>query len=96
MGNRADERPDARQAPDVRRGDSRHEAKDQSSRYREDLGSPDQVCLFRQRLLTVGADGPQDPSPWQSKERDHDRSAFQRGLTHDARDRRFEKHAQGR
>jgi hypothetical protein len=28
----------------------RREAKDQSFRYRKDLGSPDQVCLFRRRL----------------------------------------------
>jgi hypothetical protein len=43
-----DERSWRKAAPDVRRGDLGHEAKDQSSRYREDLGSPDQACLFRQ------------------------------------------------
>jgi hypothetical protein len=34
-------------APEVRRGDLVHEAKDQSFRYRKDLGLPNQVCLFR-------------------------------------------------
>ena len=38
MENRTDERQDAWIASDVRRGDLMHEAKDQSFRYRKDLG----------------------------------------------------------
>ena len=51
MESRTDERSDALMAPDVRRGDLMHEAKDQSFRYRKDLGLPDQVCLFRRLLF---------------------------------------------
>jgi hypothetical protein len=34
-------------ASDVRRGDLVHQARDQSFRFRNDLGLPNQVCLFR-------------------------------------------------
>jgi len=37
---------------DVRRGDLRREAKDQSSRYRKALGLPNQGCLFRHSGLS--------------------------------------------
>ncbi len=47
----------------VRRGDLRHEAKDQSFRHRKDLGSPDQVCLFRHWKYSGVAFGPQPPLP---------------------------------
>lgn len=57
--NHTDERLDAREASDVRRGDLLHEAKDQSFRYRKDLGLPNQVCLFRQRLYSVAVSYPQ-------------------------------------
>ena len=30
-----------------------HEAKDQSFRYRKDLGLPNQVCLFRRKQNTI-------------------------------------------
>jgi hypothetical protein len=50
--NPADERLDAWMAPPVRRGDLVHEAKDQSFRYRKDLGLPNQVCLFRHGILS--------------------------------------------
>jgi hypothetical protein len=43
----------------VRRGDLMHEARDQSFRYRKDLGLPNQVCLFRRQLYIVVASGPQ-------------------------------------
>jgi hypothetical protein len=52
-----DERLGAQAASDVRRGDLVHEAKDQSSRYREELGLPNQPCLFRQRLYSDVAIG---------------------------------------
>ena len=51
--NRTDERLDAWMAPAIRRGDLMHKAKDQRFRYRKDLGLPNQVCLFRRRILTV-------------------------------------------
>ena len=38
-----------KRASKVRRGDLVAEAKDQSFRYRNDLGLPNQVCLFRPR-----------------------------------------------
>jgi hypothetical protein len=50
--NHTDERFDAWTASDVRRGDLVREAKDQSFRYRKDLGLPNQVCLFRHGFLT--------------------------------------------
>jgi len=49
-----DEREDAKASPFVRRGDLVREAKDQSSRHREDLGLPNQVCLFRRPNHSVG------------------------------------------
>jgi hypothetical protein len=48
LENHTDERLGAYSASDVRRGDLMHKAKDQSFRYRKDLGLPNQVCLFRQ------------------------------------------------
>jgi len=50
LENHTDERLSACVAPDVRRGDLVHKAKDQSFRYQKDLGLPDQVCLFRRGL----------------------------------------------
>ena len=50
--NHTDERLSACVAPDVRRGDLVHKAKDQSFRYRKDLGLPDQICLFRRGLYS--------------------------------------------
>jgi hypothetical protein len=41
-----------RRASKVRRGDLVHEAKDQSFRYRKDLGLPNQVCLFRRSIFS--------------------------------------------
>jgi hypothetical protein len=44
----------------VRRGDPGREAKDQSFRYRKDLGLPNQVCLFRLGAHSVVAAGQQE------------------------------------
>src|SRR5438445_9633335 len=57
------ERLGAQTASDVRRGDLVHEAKDQSSRYREELGLPNQPCLFRQGRYKVVAIDPQQDEP---------------------------------
>ncbi len=54
-----DEPRGAKEAPFGRRGDLVHEAKDQSFRYRKDLGLPNQVCLFRRWKHTAVAMGPQ-------------------------------------
>ena len=51
--NHTDERLDAWTASNVRRGDLVREAKDQSFRYRKDLGLPNQVCLFRRSFITL-------------------------------------------
>jgi hypothetical protein len=51
--NHTDERIDAWMASHVRRGDLVHEAKEQSFRYRKDLGLPNQVCLFRRAILPL-------------------------------------------
>ena len=49
--SRTNERTPA--ASDIRRGDLKHEAKDQSFRYRKDLGLPNQVCLFRRDQVST-------------------------------------------
>ena len=59
MSDLTDEQSGRRGASHARRGDLRHEAKDQSFRYRKDLGLPNQVCLFRHRLDSVLAINPQ-------------------------------------
>ena len=46
----------------VRRGDLWHGAKDQSFRFRKDLGLPNQVCLFRHCNDSALANGTQRPS----------------------------------
>jgi hypothetical protein len=51
------------EASDVRRGGPLHEAKDQSFRYRKDLGLPNQVCLFRHRHVNSVAIDPQRARP---------------------------------
>ena len=57
--NHTDERLDASAASDVRRGDPVHKAKDQSFRFRKDLGLPNQVCLFRHEQYSFVAIDPQ-------------------------------------
>jgi len=54
-----DERSDACVASNVRRGDLVREAKDQSFRYRKDLGLPNQVCLFRHSVYSIKKMGQQ-------------------------------------
>jgi hypothetical protein len=61
-----DEHMGARSASDVRRGDLVHEAKDQSFRYRKDLGLPNQVCLFRRVPHIAAAIDPQ----WEDDQED--------------------------
>ena len=59
MENHPDEHRDAMDASAVRRGDLLREAKDQSFRYRKDLGLPDQVCLFRHGPHSIANPEPQ-------------------------------------
>jgi hypothetical protein len=57
--NHTDERLGAWAASDVRRGDLVHKAKDQSFRFRKDLGLPNQVSLFRREQYSFVAIDPQ-------------------------------------
>jgi hypothetical protein len=52
LQNHTDEQ-DGRIASVVRRGDRLQKANDQSFRFRNDLGLPNQVCLFRQEQNTI-------------------------------------------